>query len=266
MAPVYLAGYDTEQPMCVEAVRSLVGIHRRQKIPATFFLVGILVEHNREELKDLLDDDLFEVASHTYMHRHIESMPLGEVRDQLRRTQDLLGEVFGCAPVGFRTPGGTTAGYRGDRERLSVFAEMGFAYVSSQGWGPGQTMPAPVIPPFDYREEGFPGLLEIPMHGWHENLFTRVHPWQSPSQPLNSEAPRNIEGWMAPFLSDVETAVSGSMPYYGPTMHPWSLRRFDPECEQVSAFLAEIKKRGMEFMKFNDFARGWKADGNGSKS
>jgi peptidoglycan/xylan/chitin deacetylase (PgdA/CDA1 family) len=255
MKPAYLAGYDTEQPTCVEGVRALVKIHRKLRIPATFFIVGLLAEHNDEEFKDLLSGDLFEVASHSYTHCALQAARPEVVRSELQRTQDVLREIFGYAPVGFRTPGGVVAGYRGDRERLAVFAELGFEYVSSQGWGPGKTLPAPIVPPYTYAAEGFPHLIEIPFHGWHENLLTKVHPWQSPSQPLKPGAPRTREEWLVPFLSELAATMSQSLPFYGPTMHPWSLRRFDPECGQVEALLLAAQDRGMEFMKFRDFAR-----------
>ena len=257
---VYLAGYDTEQPTCVDGVRALVAIHRKLRIPATFFIVGLVVEHNRDELKELLSDDLFEVASHSYSHCQLRTAPLNVVRDEMRRTQDLIHGVLGVRALGFRTPGGLENGYRDDPERLAIFAEMGFEYVSSQGWGPGKTMPAPIIAPYSYAAEGFPKLLEIPFHGWHENLFTKVHPWQSPSQPLRPGAPETMEEWLAPFLADIKVTLSQELPFYGPTMHPWSLRRFDPECRQVDALLRAGREAGMEFMKFSEFACRWKAE------
>jgi len=253
--PCYLPGYDTEQPTCVEGVRALTAIHRRLRIPATFFLVGRLVEHNRDELRDLLTDPLFEIGSHSYSHCQFEGADPALVRDELQRTQDLIGDVFGVTPRGFRAPGGTVTGFRGDVERLGIFAEIGFEYVSSQGWGPGKTMPAPVTAPYTYAEEGFSNLLEIPMHGWHENILTKVNPWQSPSQPLGPDAPQTIEAWCAPFVADMDTTLGQSLPYYGPTMHPWSLRRFDRDCRQVEALLQIAQERGFAFATFSEFRR-----------
>ncbi len=259
VTPIFLVGYDTEQPTCIPAVRSLVGIHQRLKIPATFFLVGKLLEYNRTELRELLSNDLFEVASHTYSHCHLESASRATCREELQRTRDLIQDVFGRPVKGFRTPGGLEKGYKGDSERLGVFADTGLAYISSQGRGPGNSMPAPIISPYNYRSEGFPQLLEIPFHGWHENLLTGVHPWQSPDQPLSSEAPKTVSDWMAPFMADIEFTINHSFPYYSPTLHPWSLRRFNPECRQIEAFLLAVKDRGFNFMTFTDFAEKWAA-------
>jgi len=259
MQPFYLAGYDVEQPTCVDGVRALVAVHRRLQIPATFFLVGLVLEHNRAELRDLLSDALFEVGSHTYSHCHLEQADPATARDELRRTGDLIDDVFGRRPVGLRTPGGTERGYRGDRIRLGLISEAGFEYVSAQGWGPGRTMPAPVTAPYAYADEGFPCLLEIPMHGWHENILTRVHPWQSPSQPLSPEAPRTVDEWCAPFATDMLTALESELPYYGPTMHPWSLRRFAPDCRQVEALLRLAREHGFRFARFSEFRDDWLA-------
>lgn len=259
MPPSYLAGYDVEQPTCVEGVRALVAIHRRLQIPATFFLVGLVLEHNRAELHDLLSDALFEVGSHTYSHCHVDRADLATSRDELQRTGDLIEDVFGRRPLGLRTPGGTEHGYRGDRERLALIAGAGFGYVSAQGWGPEGSMPAPVIAPYTYADEGFPALVEIPMHGWHENILTRVHPWQSPSQALSPEAPQTVDQWCAPFVADMQEALDAGLPYYGPTMHPWSLRRFDPGCRQVEALLQLADQMGFRFSRFHEFRDEWLA-------
>ena len=261
MPPAFLAGYDTEQPMCIEAVRHVVEVHRRFRIPATFFLVGTLVEHNREELKRLLLDDLFEIGNHTYTHFHVESHPPEAGREQVLRTQDLLEEVFGCRPVGFRSPGGMEEGYRGEAERLAIFADLGFQYISSQAWGPNRKMPAPVVPPYTYADDGFGELLEVPVHGWHENLWTKVHPWQDPLGKIVPDAPQTLEDWLAPFLQEMNQVIEESFPYYGPTMHPWSLRRFHPQCRQAERLLSNARDRGMQFMKFSEFAQQWKTSG-----
>lgn len=260
MAPVYLPGYDTEQPSCIEGVRRLVAIHRRLNIPATFFLVGVLVEHNRAELQDLLADSLFAVGSHSYSHANLAQLTPQQVRDDLCRTHELIVSALGKAPLGLRTPGGYDCGYRGRPEHLAIIAGLGYCYLSSQGWGPGQTMPAPVVAPYTYAEEGFPELLEVPMHGWHENILTRTNPWQSPFAPPPPGGPATREEWLAPFLTDLQEVLRRGLPYHGPTMHPWSLRRFDPECGQVEALLQEERARGLAFATFDDFVRSWRSE------
>ncbi len=65
----YVAAYDTESPACLAACRKIVEVHKRFEMPATFFIVGRTLDANPAEYRKLLDDPLFEIASHTYSHR-----------------------------------------------------------------------------------------------------------------------------------------------------------------------------------------------------
>ncbi len=66
----YVFAYDLEDPdLCLRAAPRLVELHRRYEIPATFFVLGTVLERRRVELRALFGDDpLFDVASHTYSH------------------------------------------------------------------------------------------------------------------------------------------------------------------------------------------------------
>jgi len=63
---VYVAAYDTESPKCLAACRKIVEMHRKHDVPASFFIVGKVLEANPDEYRELLDDPFFEIASHTY--------------------------------------------------------------------------------------------------------------------------------------------------------------------------------------------------------
>ena len=63
-------------------------------MPATFFIVGETLEKNPDEYRRLLDDPLFEAASHTYSHKLIlyhgvwgPSAPEDEVREEITAEQ-----------------------------------------------------------------------------------------------------------------------------------------------------------------------------------
>ena len=66
MAPLYLAAYDVESVRCIKGVRSIVKQHKKHGIPATFFMVGELLEDPAwaAEAQELLNNPLFEVQSH----------------------------------------------------------------------------------------------------------------------------------------------------------------------------------------------------------
>ncbi|MCW4027998.1 MAG: polysaccharide deacetylase family protein, partial [Candidatus Bathyarchaeota archaeon] len=72
---MYLAAYDTESRNCLRAVRKIVEFHRRYDMPATFFIVGKALEADPTDYKELLDDSLFEIASHTYSHKMLRDHP-----------------------------------------------------------------------------------------------------------------------------------------------------------------------------------------------
>ena len=118
-------------------------------------------------------------------------------------------------------------------------------------------MPAPVVPAYTYADDGFGQLLDVLVHGWHENLWTKVHSWQDLLEKIIPDAPQTIEHWLAPFLQEMNQVIKQFLPYYGPTIHPWSLRRFHQQCRQGQTLLSITRDRSMAFMKFSDCAQRW---------
>jgi len=152
---LYIAAYDTESPNCLEACRKIVGVHRRYDMPATFFITGKTLEANPAEYRELLDDSLFEVASHTYSHKMLLDHPFcgpAVTKQQIRR-EIFLGkrsvERFFKRPcLGLRPGCGFTDGFKGAPNILQLIREAVFHCVSSMLWGPDFTMPAPLNQPF----------------------------------------------------------------------------------------------------------------------
>ena len=56
---------------CVSALKSIATILKRNDAPATFFILGNVLERAPDEVAGVLDDPLFDVQSHTYSHLHI---------------------------------------------------------------------------------------------------------------------------------------------------------------------------------------------------
>ncbi|MDH7571344.1 MAG: polysaccharide deacetylase family protein, partial [Armatimonadota bacterium] len=67
----YLFAYDLENAeRCVAAAPTLVRLHEKYGIPATFFCLGRVLEQKGRELKAIFGDSpLFDLQSHTYAHR-----------------------------------------------------------------------------------------------------------------------------------------------------------------------------------------------------
>jgi peptidoglycan/xylan/chitin deacetylase (PgdA/CDA1 family) len=109
----YVFAYDLEDPvLCLRAAPRLVELHRRYEIPATFFVLGTVIEGRRgAELRDIFGDDpLFDIASHTYSHRplkdnrlHGAGVSLDELGREIERGLRLVEEVFERPCVGVRS-------------------------------------------------------------------------------------------------------------------------------------------------------------------
>jgi hypothetical protein len=260
----YIAAYDTESRDCFAACQRIQEVHEQFEIPATFFIVGKLLEREGTEYQALLGDGpLFEVASHTYSHRMLRDHqfcgPAVEPADRLieiERGKDLVEQIFQRSCLGMRPACGFAEGLCGDPWLVDAVAAAGFSYVSSLLWGPETTLPALLVPPFNYAEEGHPEVWELPGHGWHENVL-KAHNL--------ADRPRRIVAWPSPFPEGVplhpistpeeefainrvfiDQAVSLDLPYISLVWHPWSLARFDPGMKTLELTFSYIQDRGLE--------------------
>ncbi|MDQ1317933.1 MAG: hypothetical protein QG588_1588, partial [Candidatus Poribacteria bacterium] len=134
----YIAAYDTESPNCLAACRKIVDIHKRYEMPATFFIVGKTLDANPNEYKELLNDPLFEVASHTYSHQMLKDHAIGgkaasedKIRDDILLGKDSVERVFERPCIGIRSGWGFDKGLVGAPTPLKYISESGFRYVSS---------------------------------------------------------------------------------------------------------------------------------------
>jgi peptidoglycan/xylan/chitin deacetylase (PgdA/CDA1 family) len=266
----YIAAYDTEMydttrlgpgvPSCLEACFRIVEVHRRFNMPATFFIVGKALEANPAEYRALLDDPLFEIASHTYSHKMLLDHPIcgraaspPEIEQEIRRGKQVVEEVFGRPCVGMRTGCGFSNGLAGATDILRLNSDAGYAYVSSQLWGPDFSLPAPLNPPFTYAEEGFPVLRELPGHGWHENLLkgnNRIFGYR-PSRtllfpPTMPEAipDRYVETPEEEFAVNrifLDRAAADNLLYISLIWHPWSLMLFDPAMRMLELTFTHVR-------------------------
>ena len=175
---LYIAAYDTESPRCLAACKKIVEVHKRFQIPATFFITGKTLEANSAEYRQLLDDPLFEVASHTFSHRMLRDNPfcgpavsLEDKRKEIFEGKAIVERVFERPCIGLRPGCAFDNALRGAKDVLNLVKEAGFKYVSSLAWGPDFSLPAPLNQPFTYEADGYADLWELPAHGWHENLL-----------------------------------------------------------------------------------------------
>ena len=257
----YVAAYDTESPACLKACRKIVEVHKRLEMPATFFIVGRTLEANAAEYKGLLGDPLFEVASHTWSHKLLRdnamcgrAVSAEEKREEVFRAKELIERVFERPCVGLRPAVGFDSALKGATDVLELAQAAGFKYVSSLLWGPDCSMPALIQEPFHYGADGFPGLWELPGHGWHENLLKDHNRWGPKRLTLwPSAMPEAIPTQFVKTPNDefqinrvfLDKARELGKPHVSLIWHPWSLCSFDPDMKMLELTFAHAREIGL---------------------
>ncbi len=258
----YIAAYDTESPACLAACRKIVEVHKRFEMPATFFIVGKVLDANAAEYCKLLDDPLFEIASHTYSHRMLldndfcgPAVSIDERRKEIFKGKESVERVFERDCVGLRPGCGFVDGLRGGSAVLELVQKAGFQYVSSLLWGPDYSMPALLREPFNYKDEGFPDIWELPGHGWHENLLKNHNRW----------GPKRLTLWPSPFPEAIpdgfcktpkdefevnrtflDKALETNKIFVSLIWHPWSLAIFDPAMKMLEMTFTHVRALGLK--------------------
>ncbi len=276
----YIAAYDTESPGCLAACRRIAEVHRQFEMPATFFIVGRTLEANPAEYRKLLDDRLFEIASHTYSHRMLRdnefcgpAVPMDERRKEIFEGKESVERVFERPCIGMRPGCGFDNAFTGEPRVLELVKEAGFKYVSSLLWGPDYSLPALLREPFNYRAEGFPDIWELPGHGWHENLLKDHNRW----------GPRRLTLWPPPFPEAVpksfcktprdefevnrvflDKALETGMPFVSLIWHPWSLAKFDPDMKMLEMTFAHVRRTGLQPSTYGQLYQSLGKSGNSS--
>ncbi len=258
----YIAAYDTESPACLAACRKIVEVHKRFEVPATFFILGEVLDANPAEYRKLLDDPLFEIASHTYTHQMLRdndfcgsAVSMDERREEIFKGKETIERVFERPCIGLRPGCGFDNALMGEKEVLELVQKAGFKYVSSLLWGPDYSMPALLREPFNYNDEGFPGIWELPGHGWHENLLKNHNQW----------GPKRLTLWPPPFPEAIpggfcktpkdefevnkiflDAALKADKPFVSLIWHPWSLAKYDLDMKMLELTFTHVRGLGLK--------------------
>lgn len=262
----YVFHYDLESDTCIKAAPVLVELHRKHDIPATFFLLGITLEKWGKELRAIFEDDpLFDLESHTYSHRMLKDnlmhglgVSLEELKLEVKRGIQLVEDIFERPCIGVRTGCGFYNGFRGEKERLQVIWDCGVRFFSSDLRGPGDSIPAGLVQAYWYDEEGFPDLLELPGHGWHDNVLKEfgapfrlmlpwplVVQWGIPNRPVQTpEEEFEVQKvW-------IDRAITLNLDYISLVYHPHSIYRMSEDCRVIQLLMKYVLDRGMPTMTY----------------
>ena len=264
----YLPAYDVENPeLCLPACRVLADLHRRHEIPATFFIVGKLLEKDGPEFRKVLDDPLFDVQTHTYSHpmlkdsrSHGPGVPLEVMDFEVSRGKELVEEVFERECIGLRPGCGFTGGWSGTPERLEIIRRHGLKWVSADLRGPTDTIPAPMKQAYRYEADGYADILEIPGHGWHDNVFKSLTPHPTMFPPIYDFAlpqrfPQTVVEVFAQEGRWLEHGCELGLEFVSLVQHPWSNYRYDQGMATLELIVVRAKQLGMKFMTYLDYFR-----------
>ncbi len=262
----YVFAYDLESDICVTAARTIAEIHRRWKVPATFFILGKTIESHEQDLREIFEgDELFDIESHTYSHRlfkdskmHGPGIDKRGVRKEVTLGRKLVENVFGSKCLGLRTGCGFYRGLQGEKEKLSVIWDSGIRFISTDLRGPDDSIPSGLQQAYSYDAEGFPDLIELPGHGWHDNVLKREKPmlcltwprvldWGIPAHP-----PRTPEEEVSIQKIWMEKAISKNLDCLSLVYHPHSIYRMDSDCRTVDLLIRAVRAVGMETSTYCD--------------
>lgn len=105
-------------------VRRMLEIFARQGILATFFVPGFDAENNPDLVREIVARG-HEIGAHGYLHERWE-VPEEAEGPLLRKAHDILVDITGVAPRGWRSPGGMKSA-----QTLRVLRDLGYIYDSS---------------------------------------------------------------------------------------------------------------------------------------
>lgn len=261
---IYVAAYDVEQPACLAGIERIVEVHERHNMPGTlFFVAGLLDDQTDAYVALVRDHPLFEIACHTYTHMPLVDTPrFGKAGPPERYPRELVDskkrieDVFGCEVVGLRPPVSAPQGLTESHEALAVLDGAGYRYVSSVAWGPDFSMPAPLVPPFTYADQGFPDMWELPPCGWHENLLKGnnncgpillcLFPPEIPEAVPDRYVETPEEEFAVNCKPFIDRAHARELTHVSLVWHPWSLHRFDPDMRMLDRTFDYVEELGLK--------------------
>ncbi|TJZ50095.1 polysaccharide deacetylase family protein [Streptomyces piniterrae] len=126
-------GVDCRKAKCValtfdagpsEHTPRLLDILKKEKVQATFFMLG--KNHIAERPADVkrIDAEGHELANHTWSHQILTEIEPAEAKRELSRAQDAVRKITGKTPTLMRPPQGKT-----DEEVSKISRELGLAQV-----------------------------------------------------------------------------------------------------------------------------------------
>jgi cellulose synthase/poly-beta-1,6-N-acetylglucosamine synthase-like glycosyltransferase/peptidoglycan/xylan/chitin deacetylase (PgdA/CDA1 family)/spore germination protein YaaH len=122
----------------------ILDILKREKVPASFFVVGSMVEKNIPILRREFEDG-YEIGNHTFFHPDVSTISLQRVKLELNATRKLIESITGRSTILFRPPFNADAEPQNIAEVLPVALSREERYINigesidPHDWEPGVT-------------------------------------------------------------------------------------------------------------------------------
>ncbi|MFI6943067.1 polysaccharide deacetylase family protein [Streptomyces sp. NPDC050418] len=107
-----------------EDTPELLDTLKREKVPATFFLLGKNHVKKHPDLVKRMAAEGHEIANHTWTHGILTDLSENEIRTELDRTQQAIKDITGKEPTLMRPPQGRT-----DENVTKVCQELGLSQI-----------------------------------------------------------------------------------------------------------------------------------------
>jgi peptidoglycan/xylan/chitin deacetylase (PgdA/CDA1 family) len=255
-----LIGYDVEWrgtgDVTPRFLAQAQALHDRLGAPATLFIVGQTLERWVPQFRAIADDPLFDLQQHTYSHqllktvyiedgrsvRVVRGVSLDETRDEVARTTTLLRQRLGVACIGLTGPWGYYRGLRDRPDILDILWEEGIRFTRTDGRNERDWHPVSIdLQPYWYDAVGFPEMLEIPIHGWHDCVIrAEVLGWE------------NVDGYVDSVKPYIERAAADDL-VFSLCQHDWSSIRADPQMRATEALIRYAQEQGLRSMSYRAF-------------
>jgi cellulose synthase/poly-beta-1,6-N-acetylglucosamine synthase-like glycosyltransferase/peptidoglycan/xylan/chitin deacetylase (PgdA/CDA1 family)/spore germination protein YaaH len=142
----------------------ILDILKKENVPASFFVVGSMVEKNIPILKRIYDEG-YEIGNHTYLHPDISTISLERVNLELNATRKLIESVTGRSTILFRPPFNADAEPQTLAEVIPVAESRRQSYITigesidPWDWQPGVTADSIIARTIRQKDNGSMILL-----------------------------------------------------------------------------------------------------------
>ncbi|MFF3753679.1 polysaccharide deacetylase family protein [Streptomyces sp. NPDC002018] len=117
IALTFDAGPSEDTPRLLDTLQ-------REKVPATFFLLGKNHVRAHPDVVRRMAREGHEIANHTWTHKRLTDLDADGIREELSRTQDAIEAITGRRPTLMRPPQGRT-----DDKVAEVSRDLGLAQI-----------------------------------------------------------------------------------------------------------------------------------------